>query len=258
MDEVVKLANDLGQQELKRLNKAFAQSKAPDAVMRLVDRWHEEIDGYMSQNSRQHQIKLACHAGCSTCCTGLRVSVTAPEALRIKQHLETTLPPPDLQELTEKIRATASRSRGISTQDFAVARITCPFLKEGSCSIYAVRPSTCRRYHSVELDPCLRRAAMPETRAFGAVTIRGLNLGVTALMRSFFQALKKQRLDNNPYELSSAIADALDNPDAYMQWRQGKKIFGEPVRREKEASSETATVANAASAVLNFDDALDF
>jgi len=99
---------------------------------------------------------------------------------------------------------------------------------------------------------------MPESRAFGAVTIRGLNLGVTALMRSFFQSLKKQRLDNSPYELSSAVADALDNPDAYMQWRQGKKIFGEPVRRDKEAISETTSLANAASAVLNFDDALDF
>src|SRR5687767_11439196 len=129
--------------ELKRLIKAFKESKVPQAVYSATATTTDKLDGYMRDKREQYGLTLACKEGCHYCCH-IRVEAFPPEVFRIKEHLEQTLSQEELRVVKEKIAATASRAAGKTPPQYAAERMSCPFLKEGACGIYPVRPALCR------------------------------------------------------------------------------------------------------------------
>ena len=104
---------------------------------------YNEIDKSVTKNlSQPFQKTISCKKGCSYCCEQL-VAVSVDEAQYIldmarenKIHID-----------WKKARDQASR--GIDSWiDRGKEKRTCVFLKDGACSIYEVRPGTCRNYHA--------------------------------------------------------------------------------------------------------------
>jgi Fe-S-cluster containining protein len=107
--------------------------------------------------------KISCRKGCGACCSNL-VAISEVEARRIRDLVE-GLPEPRrsvirarfaearqrleqaglLETLSEPERWTAEVYAELVGIYFA-QDIPCPFLEEGSCSIYDERPITCREY----------------------------------------------------------------------------------------------------------------
>lgn len=79
----------------------------------------------------------ACGPGCCHCCTQ-PIPLTPLEILALRLFVELELAPSKRDDL----KAAFALFRG----DRAALESTCPFLLEGRCGVYPVRPIACRRY----------------------------------------------------------------------------------------------------------------
>lgn len=107
--------------------------------------------------------RVSCRAGCGACCSQL-VPVTPVEAHQLREVVE-RLPEPRRSEVRARFAAAVDRldRTGLSERllevdvlapeersrlgvDYFGQGIPCPFLEDGSCSIYEERPIACREY----------------------------------------------------------------------------------------------------------------
>ena len=100
----------------------------------------------------------ACRAGCAHCCHQT-VGVTPPEVFAIYDHLRATR----TAGRTGRRRAAHSRRRRQDARHGPADRLSpdlpCPFLVDERCSIYEVRPLSCRGTNSLDAAACERSAA---------------------------------------------------------------------------------------------------
>ncbi|MFT5699421.1 MAG: Fe-S-cluster containining protein [Desulforhopalus sp.] len=109
--------------------------------------------------SSESQMQPACCKGCSTCCTQ-NVTITATEGEDILRYI---LSENMVDEFATALLQAGDKSRPkLTTNDFAKACLdgrdvdpatetnseTCPFLKDNICTIYPVRPFSCRLFVS--------------------------------------------------------------------------------------------------------------
>lgn len=111
------------------------------------------------QNTGPFWAHAVCERGCAFCCTDAgSIDVTTLEALRIRTHLK-NLPRPRQVALTKALAKDAKRREKNQAS-------ACPFLsKSRACSIYDIRPFSCRRIYSLkkcgpEQPPQLHRQVM--------------------------------------------------------------------------------------------------
>jgi Fe-S-cluster containining protein len=165
---------------------------------------------------------LACQEGCAWCCYKV-VGTAAPEVLRIADYLRGMLSASDLEALRARILRLEEERRQLAHDRWAVRRLPCPLLVEGRCSVYPVRPLTCRGYTSSDAYRCERahKSRYPvqvpvyvSQQTIAAFTLDGLRAGLAEV------GLKADLLD-----LTAALRLALDLPDAAVRWLAGEPVF---------------------------------
>lgn len=177
---------------------------------------HENIDKTVTNESAQGP-EPQCKPGCSHCCN-LRVEASDPEALNIAQHLQ-TLPPQDLEPLKQRLQAKAQyHQQGLAPPS---GRMACAFLQDQHCTIYAVRPATCRKCHSLSVAACESGAEVIPQNLPLLVQCEVLVAGANAAFQNF-------NLPASPMELSAAVLAALANPLAAEAWYQGSALLSTP------------------------------
>ena len=171
---------------------------------------------------------VACKDGCDHCCYQ-SVGVTPPEALAIAQHLKENLSEVEFVRVRAHISSCHERTRGLSAEEHFSPEYPCPFLDAGSCSIYEVRPLSCRGMNSLDANECRARLREPETRAAFVESgegghsfmepIRGFH-AVSAGMQLALAEL--YGLDMRPLELTAALELILNGPDTLVaEWLHG-------------------------------------
>lgn len=184
-----------------------------------------------------------CQPGCSWCCIGIRVGVTAPEALLIAESLRRDCSPEELDELKQHVGAAADRSHGLSVDEYAEQQLRCPFLDapSGECAVYDVRPMACRAHASFDAQACKRACENPTSLstvpldALSSLIFEPCRLGLRA-------AIGREGLDDRLLELSQAVRIALERPDAGAAWLGGARIF-EQASVEHLRAAEVASLA---------------
>lgn len=83
----------------------------------------------------------ACRKGCSHCCHQA-VTIHTEEAKRIAQSTGRKM-----------VFARMELDRSLVVTKYM--RVPCPFLEDGKCSIYQIRPLSCRLYFNISDDPSL-------------------------------------------------------------------------------------------------------
>jgi Fe-S-cluster containining protein len=175
---------------------------------------------------------VACKAGCDHCCYQ-GVGVTPPEALAIAEHLRRTRSPEELERLTTHLADRRDKTRGLTSAERFSPEHPCPFLETARCTIYEVRPLSCRGMNSLDAGECATRLRDPAARAafvatgtggrsflepiraFHAVSA-GLQLGLSELYG----------LDMQPLDLTAAVHLLLTSPDSVVtDWLEGKSPF---------------------------------
>lgn len=163
--------------------------------------------------------RLECKRGCDYCCRGY-VSATAPQIFAAARALraQTT----GYAAAVARIGTTADRVRGIDWQRRCRMHEPCPLLVEGSCSIYAFRPLSCRGFVSFSVSAC-QRAFEGDTNGVEVPAVYG-NVR-SALESALRAALKHHRLCYESYELDTALERVLARPDAESAWLSGEDVF---------------------------------
>jgi Fe-S-cluster containining protein len=184
---------------------------------------------------------VACKSGCDHCCYQA-VGVTPPEALAIFEHVKRTRNAEELGELLRRLAESHERTRGLSSRERFSPEFPCVFLESGRCSIYEVRPLSCRGMNSLDAGECESRLRDPAAReafldtgsgghsykepifAFHAVSA-GLQLAMSDLYR----------LDMRPLDLTAALHLLLSAPETLVEWLAGRSPFESALSRETSA-----------------------
>lgn len=203
----------------------------PRLVEALLSQAFDSFHGNLARCAQEPP--LACHRGCATCCT-LRVSATAPEVWLVARFLRQVLPALQARgiDLLAQVREADARTAGLDEAQRVALRRACPFIAQGVCVIYGVRPLACRGHASHDLRACREAAAglrdeVPYSQAHRDV--RGV---VQNAMQS---ALREAGLAWASYEFNRALLMALDDEAAEAAWFAGEDVLAPAALAEVDA-----------------------
>ncbi|QSA99304.1 YkgJ family cysteine cluster protein [Methylococcus sp. EFPC2] len=165
----------------------------------------------------------ACHKGCATCCT-LRVTATAPEVLMIGRYVRWSadkLSPANI-DLAGRIAEADDKTRGLDEAQRVKLRLRCPYIHNGVCLIYLVRPLACRGHVSYDVRACVEAAAGRADEVPYSVP----HMTVRSLVQNALQsALRDAGLAFGLYELNQAVRMALEDARCERAWLAGEDVF---------------------------------
>lgn len=159
-----------------------------------------------------------------------RVGLTAPEALAIAAHLRKNRSRAEQQRIHNLALENSKKILSRTHEDTNLPLLPCPLQsKDNVCYAYAARPLRCRPLHAISVATGMgsrsvqlagSQAETPGEDRHEQSVAQGIEIGLT-------RALKSAGLDANVYELNSALAKALETPDAAGHWANGENIFKE-------------------------------
>jgi Fe-S-cluster containining protein len=173
---------------------------------------------------QQAGARLDCCAGCSICCS-LRIEVYAHEVFLIADHVLTTFSDAELIALKERLASHSEKVLPLTPLEHATSNIVCPLLRDGLCSVYAVRPQTCRRHHSLEVAACQYAYDHPADLEFPSAHHPELFRALTAAMRQNTEVYARLGFDTTIYELGTALEEALADPESWAGWCERMNAF---------------------------------
>lgn len=132
-----------------------------ELTRKLMDATSRLAEGFLAHAPSG---SVACRAGCDHCCHQ-SVGVTPPEALTIMDHVIQSRSEAELAELAARVATRFEETRGLSSQERFSPDYPCVFLASGRCSIYEVRPLSCRGMNSLDADECRVRLRDADARA---------------------------------------------------------------------------------------------
>jgi Fe-S-cluster containining protein len=96
---------------------------------------------------------------------------------------------------------------------------------ENKCSIYSVRPFTCRNLHSTDYDSCEKSHIDPTDLTIENSFIERVALFGSAHSQGFEAAAQQAGLDSRTYDLNTALVEVFEEPAAIKRFRRAKKAF---------------------------------
>jgi Fe-S-cluster containining protein len=165
--------------------RSYPRTVTADDAIEIAEGLEGEVERGVEARARQiarQGMTLACRRGCNGCCEE-PIMVFRPEALAVARWLAD----PERAAIRERFLAAyprwketigdaPARLAALSSGDDADAyrrahidgwrkRAMCPFNQEGDCTIYPVRPMTCRNAHAVDTsDRCSGASPEPAAR----------------------------------------------------------------------------------------------
>jgi len=124
---------------VKKRSEEFKNALQADKLGAMIG-LNDLIDEVITRSNREN----SCKKGCSFCCH-INVDVSEPEAALIAYHCRKNSIRVDAAYLQKRVQV---RRTEIAFSHFAA----CPFLKNNECTIYSVRPISCRT-HLVTNEP---------------------------------------------------------------------------------------------------------
>lgn len=137
---------------LNRIDEALSKYRSVYSVLNYAV--YTPLEGILSETEKN----ISCKKGCSACCSRI-VAATRLEVLGMIEFIESSGMATD--ELKKRVGEHSSSIADFINRKSEAApndelwfskKNPCPFLHDGSCSVYEARPLSCRIYHSTD-DP---------------------------------------------------------------------------------------------------------
>jgi Fe-S-cluster containining protein len=167
---------------------------------------------------------LACRAGCTWCCY-FTVDVRAAEVFAILDVVERSFTPQEKARVYAEVRANSATLQEGEAGGRVMLNLKCPFLNEGRCTIYAVRPQSCRNYHATNVVGCEQSFAEPENLDIDPDFAPGVYQAGAAHVEAVSGAMREAGYDVTAYELNAAFDAALSDTCARQRFESGKNPF---------------------------------
>jgi Fe-S-cluster containining protein len=207
------------------LSKAFGETldlagRQPDLIGRLCVQAFDSFEKNVAIQA-EGAPAIACQGECAACCT-LRVVATAPEVFLMARFIavnENSFLQRDM-DIRARIAQTDAEAGGLSERARMSLRCDCPFIENGLCLAYRVRPLACRGHASFDKEAC-EKAALGEETVEAAVSTPHLMVR-SLVQNAMMSALRNAGLAFRPYELIGALNIALASPEALANWLAGE------------------------------------
>jgi Fe-S-cluster containining protein len=164
---------------------------------------------------------LACKNGCFWCCY-FTVDVRAVEVFSILDFMARELSAAEQSRVRSEIAANSAMLRNLSDLERMRRNVKCPFLAQGRCSIYEARPQTCRNYHATDVAGCRASYERPDDTEIDPEFAPLVYQSGGAHVDAFCSTLQERGYDTQAYELSTALAAAIAEPEARARF-EGKQ-----------------------------------
>jgi Fe-S-cluster containining protein len=198
--------------------------RVPLQVVAVAEQAEATADAAVRESLAQQppHLSLACREGCAWCCYKT-VGTAAPEVLRIAAHLRQTRTPEQLHTIQARIKALLEQRRTMRSERRSHPRLPCAMLVEDRCSIYPVRPLTCRGFNSSDARQC--EWSLEPSSQVTVPSYAPQQRLCTFVLDGMRAGLQESRLDGELLELTAALDIALTVPDAAERWLAGEKVF---------------------------------
>ncbi len=192
--------------------------------------------------------ELDCHKGCATCCT-LRVTATAPEVFMLARFIKAVAP--GLAQhginLRDQVAQAHSVTGGHGESERVALRQRCPFIAQGACVIYQVRPLACRGLASYDRKACAQAAS----GKIDEIPYSEPHMRMRSLVQNALQsAMRDGGLAWANYELNQSLLMALDDDTLEARWLAGEDVL-RAAQVNEVAPGEMATTFDELKRVMN-------
>jgi Fe-S-cluster containining protein len=167
---------------------------------------------------------LACRAGCTWCCY-FSVDVRAVEVFGILDFVERTFTIEEKARVYAEVRANATALRNLGGNERMRRNVKCPFLNGGRCTIYTVRPQTCRNYHATNVAGCQQSYEDPNNLDIDPDFAPWVYQAGTAHVDALSTAMRDAGYDVSAYELNCALDAARSEPAARERFESRLQPF---------------------------------
>lgn len=212
-----------------RLLKKLRATGNPADVLGVVRMFHKEMDRAYGGAPADERARVVCAAGCDACCH-VPMGVQAHEVLIAADFVQTHFAPAELEAVVASAATHRDRTQGVDSDEYAAMKLSCPLLKEGSCSAYEARPEVCRGHHSSNADACRQSLGQPTEGRMNYHYLPKLRERMFAAMGGIDQAVAEFGLDSRQYHFGAALYEALTDSLCLVRWLQRKQTFSDQVR----------------------------
>ena len=196
----------------------------PDRARRQLLR---TLDAELARVPAADRGPVACRSGCDLCCH-LRVMATPAEVFGLLEYLQATLDAEAFAAFQARVVAAAARLAGVAPAQILATNLACPVLVDGRCSGYAARPFNCRAYHSLDRDACQQSFDAPADAALNHPQYAAVARVHEGVQAGHVAGLADAGFDHQQYELVTALAEALADPDARTRFERRGRAFTRP------------------------------
>jgi hypothetical protein len=193
-----------------------------ETVTTLTDNAHAWADTMIDRSPERD--RRACRAGCAFCCYLPVVLVTAAEAVYLAAWLRTHCSPEELAALQQRLADRGRQSAASSSTSHAQTPLPCALLQDNRCMAYPARPLKCRGWNSLRLDACEQAYGPGQSPSQVPVDAYAFVMG-NAVLNGLSDSATHAELDGASYDLTYALARALETPDVVQRWRNGERLF---------------------------------
>ena len=193
------------------------------SLQKQVYAYYDEFEKLFILQTQQGNVPIHCKKGCSYCCSNA-VMILPQEAMYIVEKLKEEGRCEELEMFRKKAQAKNETTKDKKADEFLFLKIPCPFLVEGSCSVYENRPMACRLFLSQSVASCKTEyenprdiSVFPQLFDLPLIAGRALNHGVCTYL---------SEIGLVPFEwlLESSVLVASDK-DKSARWLDGDDPF---------------------------------
>jgi Fe-S-cluster containining protein len=124
-----------------------------------------------------------------------------------------------------EIEANSALLQDLGEEERMRRNVKCPFLSAGRCTIYQARPQTCRNYHATDATGCRASYEQPENTEIDPDFAPLVYQTGGAHVDAFCSSLQQRGYDISAYELSTALASAIADPQARARFEAKQVPF---------------------------------
>src|SRR5262249_9472547 len=158
-------------------------------------------------------------------CCYLHTAATIPEVIQIGEHIRRTWATEDVASLHVRIDEHVAATEGMPMSQRLATRLRCPLLNDaGDCSVYSVRPNSCRGWNSRDVTICEYDLAHPHERV--KASAHEWQWAVAGRIREGSAiGCHAAKADHRLVDMVRGLKLALHDPAASDAWRAGRDIF---------------------------------
>jgi hypothetical protein len=202
---------------------SLRSGESAETVTTLVDHAHAWADTVIDRSPQRDQ--RACRAGCAFCCYLPVVLITAAEVVHLAAWLRIHCSTEELTALQQRL-ADRSRQAESSSSTSAQVGLPCALLRDNRCLAYPARPLKCRGWTSMSREVCEQAYGPGQSPSQVPVDAYAFIAG-NAVLNGLSDGAMQAGVDGASYDLTFALARALEIPDVVQRWRKGERLFDE-------------------------------